>query len=124
MYFINKIGNKNFTLLGQLMQMHSKAHKVIAGNIANANTPYYRRQEFKFDTALREALSGGTSAHYSDIRGYTERPRNTPVRNNGNDVDMDMEMLKLRSNSGSYNMYAQFYQQKSAMVKEAIRGGR
>ena len=121
---LSKIGHKNFTLLAQLMRMHHRKHKVIASNIANANTPYYRRRDFKFDTSLRNAMEGGTSADYRAIGGTVVKPKNTPIRNNGNDVDIDKEMLALSGNATLYDIYSHLYQKNSTLVKQAIRGGK
>lgn len=121
---IHKLGNKNFTLLGKMLSLTSARHRTIAQNVANVNTPNYRRREFKFDTALSQAMGKGTANAYEGIQGWVDRPNNTPVRNNGNNVDIDLEMLNLSENSMSYDIYAQLYSRKSSMVKSAIKGVR
>lgn len=121
---LEKLGNKNMALLGKMMSMHAEKHRVIASNIANVNTPNYRRQEFRFETALQQALENGTAADYKAVRGYIAKPNTTPVRNNGNNVDIDSEMLDLGGNSAAYEMYGQIYNKKAEMLKYAIRGGR
>ena len=121
---IEKLGDKNFTLLGKMLSLHGAKHRVIAQNIANVNTPNYRRREFRFDSALKQALSAGSKADYRGIKGWVDRPQNTAVRNNGNNVDVDMEMVTLGENSSSYSVYSQLYTRKAQMLKSAIRGGR
>ncbi len=119
---IEKIGNKNFTLLSKLLDLHSARHRVHSQNIANINTPNYRRREFKFDSALRNAMEGGTAAHYQGIVGWVDRPNTTPVRNNGNNVDIDMEMVSMKENTSFYEIYTQIYKKKAEMIKTAIKG--
>lgn len=121
---LHKLGNKNFTLLGKMLSLTSARHRVIAQNVANVNTPNYRRREFRFDSALSQAMARGTAAEYQGIQGWVDRPNNTPVRNNGNNVDIDLEMLNLNENAMSYDIYAQLYSRKSNMVKSAVRGAR
>ena len=120
----HKLGNKNFSLLGKMLGLHSMRHKVISQNVANVNTPNYRRREFRFDSALRKAMEDGSSQAYNSVQGWVNRPNNTPVRNNGNNVDIDQEMFALGENASFYEIYSQLYQKKSQMVKAAIRGVR
>ncbi|SCA63067.1 Flagellar basal body rod protein FlgB [Chlamydiales bacterium SCGC AG-110-M15] len=120
---LSKLGHKNFTLLSKLLDLHSSRHRVHAQNIANVNTPNYRRREFKFNKALRNAMEGGTAAHYKSMQGWVDRPNNTPIRNNGNNVDIDMEMVSMQENSASYEIYSQLYTKRSQAVRSAIKGG-
>jgi flagellar basal-body rod protein FlgB len=121
---IAKLGNKNMDLLGKMLSLHGARHRVTAQNIANVNTPNYRRREFRFDTSLRQAMANGTSADYKSVVGHVSRPNTTPVRNNGNNVAIDQEMLQLGTNSTSYGIYGQLYTRKAQAMKSAVRGGR
>lgn len=121
---MSKLGNKNFDLIAKMMSLHSSRHQVISQNVANVNTPNYRRREYNFDTALGQAMRDGSAQAYRDVKGWINRPNTTPVRNNGNNVDIDQEMLALEENNLSYQIYTQLYKKKSQMVKEAIQGVR
>jgi flagellar basal-body rod protein FlgB len=117
---LNKLGHKNFTLLARMMDLLSAKQRVHAQNIANVNTPNYRRRELRFDRALQQAMDKGTAEAYSTMQGWVDRPRNTPVRNNGNNVDIDLEMVAMGENSNLYEVYTDIYNRKSAMLKTAI----
>lgn len=119
---LNKIGNKNFTLLAKMMDLMSARQRVISQNVANANTPNYRRRTFNFDSALRDAMESGSAEAYSQIRGWVDRPNDTPVRNNGNNVDIDLEMENLNFVDLSHQIYTRLYNAKSQLVKSAISG--
>lgn len=121
---MSKIGNKNFTLLGKMMSLTSARQRVIAQNVANVNTPNYRRRELRFESALAQAMSNGRAADYASVQGWVDRPNNTVVRNNGNNVDIDLEMMNMNENAVSYQIYTELYGRKSNMVKSAIRGVR
>jgi flagellar basal-body rod protein FlgB len=121
---LGKLGNKNMDLLGKMLSLHGARHRVLAQNIANVNTPNYRRREFRFDTALSQALQNGAAEDYRQIKGYVARPNTTPVRNNGNNVAIDEEMLDMGRNSLSYDVYGQLYTRKAQALKSAIKGGR
>lgn len=121
---MNKIGHKNLTLLSKMLDLHGQAQKVIAQNIANVNTPNYMRRQYKFDRALREAMGAGTAYAYRNMNGWLDRPKVTPVRNNGNNVDIDLEMVNMRENAFFYQMYTHVYNKRSGLVKRAITGGK
>ena len=93
---LSKLGNKNFTLLARMLDLHGASQKVHAQNIANVNTPNYRRRVFSFNKELRHAMDKGTAEAYTGIKGWVNRPNNTVVRNNGNNVDIDMEMVAMK----------------------------
>jgi len=120
---LQKLGNKNFTLMSKMMGLHSNRHKVIAQNIANVNTPNYRRREFKFESTLKQAMERGDQADIRAVRGSVERPNTTAIRNNGNNVDIDREMVALDENAMFFEIYSNFYRQRSQAVKSAIKGG-
>ena len=120
---IHKMGHKNFTLLAKMMDLHAEKHRIHAQNIANVNTPHYRRRSLNFEGALRQAMAKGHAADYGQIEGTVERPNTTLVRNNGNNVDIDQEIRALSGNSITYQIYTDLYARKSRMVKAAIKGG-
>jgi flagellar basal-body rod protein FlgB len=120
---LSKLGHKNFSLLGKMLDLTSARHRVIAQNVANVNTPNYRRREFSFASSLNDALQKGHSAAYKGVRGEISRPNTTAVRNNGNNVDIDMETVSLQENSTLYQVYSEFYHQRLGMMKTAIKGG-
>lgn len=124
MLFMSKLGNKNFALLGKMLDLTASKHRVISGNISNVNTPNYQRRDYNFKESLRYAMDTGSVKGYREVEGWVGRPKTTAVRNNGNNVDIDLEMLNMRENSSYYNMMTEFYNKKSNMVKKAIQGGR
>lgn len=119
---ISKLGNANFGLMVKMMDLHAAKQRVISQNIANVNTPYYRRRTFDFNEELRNALSRGDAESYDAVEGRIEKPNNTPVRNNGNNVDIDLEMVNMSQNSTSYQIYTQLYGKKMDMLRSAIKG--
>jgi flagellar basal-body rod protein FlgB len=120
---MSKLGNKNFALLGRMLDLTQERHRVIAGNIANVNTPNYQRRAYNFNDSLKYAMEQGSVNAYRNVQGFVDRPKTTPVRNNGNNVDIDLEMLNMRENSAYYKTLVELYNKKSGLVKRAITGG-
>ncbi len=50
---------------GQALALRAERQRVIAGNIANADTPGFKARDFDFATALRNATSGSAGADSS-----------------------------------------------------------
>lgn len=89
--------------------------EVITNNIANVDTPNYKRQDVDFTTYLNSALSrtnGGSSSltnrvnniNYNDvaIRTYTDNST-LSYRTDGNNVDLSTENVELAAEQINYN---------------------
>jgi len=100
----------------------SLRQKVIANNVANVDTPYFKRSDVMFEELLQGQMSSSTPS----IEGYrTDRrhfyigksPNVTPpeiktdettaINNNMNNVDMDYEMSLMAKNQLKYNTLIQ-----------------
>lgn len=89
--------------------------EVLTNNIANVDTPNYKRQDVDFTTYLRSALSrtnGGSSSltnrvnnlNYNDIAIRTYKDNSTlSYRLDGNNVDLSTENVELASEQINYN---------------------
>jgi flagellar basal-body rod protein FlgB len=74
--------------------------KAIASNIANLETPGYRRVDVKFEEMLADALDNGTGkVDARQIEPEVYEPRNTPVKANGNDVSLELEIGQMVKNT-------------------------
>ena len=89
--------------------------EVLTNNIANVDTPNYKRQDVDFTTYLNSALSrtnGGSSSltnrvnniNYNDvaIRTYTDNST-LSYRTDGNNVDLSTENVELAAEQINYN---------------------
>jgi flagellar basal-body rod protein FlgB len=86
------------------MRGASARQTVIAENIANAQTPGYRRRVLEFENVLAKALeSGDVTSGALDAR--VVMPDSTPANETGNNVDLEMEIGELLKNSSTYKTY-------------------
>ena len=58
------------------MDLISSRQKLVASNIANADTPGYHTRDFDFQSAFQDAIGGG-APHSLEVEGL-------PVKNDGN----------------------------------------
>ncbi len=78
---------------------------VIANNIANLDTPGFRRSAVAFEKLLAEALDSPRPPDPRTLKPEVFQPLRTPVGSNGNDVSLEMEIGELMRNSGRYKTY-------------------
>ncbi|MDO5572809.1 MAG: flagellar basal body rod protein FlgB [bacterium] len=92
-------------------------NEAISNNIANADTPGYKRQDVSFEEELKHALKankyesldqkvGDINLKHIEGRVYTDSA-NYSYRLDGNNVDIDNENVELASNQIKYNAMIQ-----------------
>lgn len=113
--------------------------RVISNNIANAETPYFKRSEVLFEQLLEEAMGtngqkrlagrvsnskhiaiGSNEARLPEAKVVTDE--STAMNNNQNNVDIDREMSLLAKNQLNYNFYVQQINHEFTMLRTAIEG--
>lgn len=111
-------------------------NKAISNNIANVNTPNYKRQVVNFDDILRSHLEQGgpvrmnkTHQHHIDAPGTTLTPTISEVkdiafREDGNNVNIDLEMSERTKNELRYTAVADKVTGTFTNLRTAIKGGR
>ena len=119
--------DKSISLLEKMLDVSAIKHKVIANNIANINTPGYKKMEISFSDQLEKVIKDTSSDKFDTIQPkivIAENDNNDTVRNDGNNVDMDKEISALMKNTLSYNIYSQLLAKKMELVKSAIENSR
>jgi flagellar basal-body rod protein FlgB len=102
--------------LEKIMDVASFRQKLLASNVANADTPGYRAKDISFQTELNRAM-GGAKGGYNvyDVMS-------TMLSRDGNSVNLDIEMTKMAETSLVYNSAAQLLSMKIRMMKDVIKG--
>ncbi len=93
---------------------------VIANNIANLETPGYRRYEVKFEEQLAKAMASGGSVDPEQLRASITQPMNSPVAPNGNDVNPFTEFGEMFKNDGTYKTYVRLLAKVYRQMELAI----
>ncbi|MGE5484297.1 MAG: flagellar basal body rod protein FlgB [Ignavibacteriales bacterium] len=120
------VNDPTMTLIERGLDLASVRHAALSNNIANVNTPGYKRRDVPFEDVMREVASGG----YEGTSGAAGLERVVTVntgrtnRNDGNNVDIDYEMTVLAQNSVLYNALARQISQKISLLRTVITEGR
>ncbi len=102
---------------------------VLANNIANADTPGYKRKDVQFETYLANAVAGTDSLDERvatlDLSAlnsttYTEQA-NLSYRADGNNVDISTENVELAKNQIKYYTLMNSINQEFSRLKTATR---
>jgi flagellar basal-body rod protein FlgB len=91
----------------------------LAGNIANANTPGYQRQDVDFHGALSAAMSTGRDA-VQQVAFSAQTVPGATMRADGNSVDIDVESAKMASNALEYEALVAVARGRSDVLRSAM----
>ncbi len=109
--------------LESAIKAESLRQKAIASNVANSQTPGYRRIDVRFAELVAEAIERGVDGDREEIEGELFNPLNTPVDGSGNDVNLDSELGELVKNSMLQKTYMRLLARKYRQVESAINTG-
>ena len=131
-----------YKVLEKSLNAASMQHQMISNNIANVDTPGYKRSEVVFQSKLNEVL-GMKDKDYlpltvtnknhipivpnltiDDINPEIIVNNETSNRADDNNVDIDFEMSKLAENTAFYSSLAQLTSLKLGNLQSVITDGR
>ncbi len=108
-------------------------NEVLSSNIANVDTPNYKRKDVTFATCLNSALGGGTDNSVSTL---TQRVKNIDLsslkstvytensalsyRSDGNNVDIETENVELASNQIMYQAMVDSMNSEFSRIKSVL----
>jgi flagellar basal-body rod protein FlgB len=133
-----KLFDKKFIALEKGLNAYSKRADAIANNIANVNTPNYKRKDIQFENFLQDAL-GDTSGHVSgyktnskhipinsinklgEVQAVTITENQTAMRNDGNNVDIEREKVEQAKNNVRYQMATTRISNNFSILKNVIK---
>jgi flagellar basal-body rod protein FlgB len=101
--------------LERYMDLLSIRQKLVASNIANADTPGYKTQDIDFQFEFM-TLAKGEQPSSIAAPGLVDKP-------DGNNVNLDRETLLLAENGIRFNLASTLLKGQLKSVREAIQGG-
>lgn len=104
------------TRLEHYLDLLSARQKLVASNIANADTPGYKTRDIDFQAEFRSLIQGG-EPHAVEVSGLK-------VRNDGNNVSIDREARLLAENALRFNVASNLLRSQIRVVRSAIQEGR
>ena len=112
------------SIITNLLEAGIKAERLrqqaIASNIANLETPGYRRIDVKFEELLAKALDESGSVDLTEVTPQLHQPKQTPLKSNGNDVNLEAEVGKMVKNTLLHKVYIRLLNKKYSQIELAM----
>ena len=102
------------------LRANSLRQQVTANNIANVNTPNFKRNAVKFEEILADKLQEPGKIDISEVASEIIAPDNTPVKANGNNVEMEIEVGQLMKTAGRSKAYIRLLSKRYSQIESAI----
>lgn len=130
--------SRSHDLMESAMNYRAARQDIIAGNIANADTPFYRPKDISFEDTLAQKsaeifknkseelqMAHTNRAHLGPIDSGSSKPTTFfrdghMARNDGNSVDLDVESTEMAKNSTMFNALTAALKKDSALFKSVI----
>lgn len=113
--------------LKMTLDVAAMKHQAIASNIANVNTPNYKRLDLtssfktEFKNAMNAVQAGQTLPEISKPT-LGEAATAGGVRLDGNNVNMEQELMELMDNKSRFDFASKMLIQRYNLVRSAIKG--
>lgn len=107
---LDGVGNQ----LERYMDLLTARQKLVASNIANADTPGYRTRDLDFQGEFQSAA--GLAPEVVQVTGL-------PVKNDGNNVSLDREARLLAENALRFQVASNLMKSEIHNLQTAITGG-
>ena len=95
------------------MDLLAARQKLVASNIANADTPGYKTKDIDFQFEFIGLVKGDTPT-VNDVSGL-------PLKNDGNNVNMDREARLLAENAIRFNLASNLMRTQITLLRAAIQ---
>lgn len=116
----------NYQLARKLLDAAALRQEAIASNVANSETPGYRRLDIAPDFAqqLKASVANGqAAAGMSELRPQlAEDTTARSMRPDGNTVELEHELLAMNRNAVEYNYLTEVVSNNLKQLKLAITG--
>lgn len=128
--------DRTIGLLSRALDFRSTNHHVIAGNLANIDTPGYRPKELTFDEELKRAAGKEESLglRRTDPRHLGDAPTDHPGgfaletvdmgATDSDQLNLDAEMAKMMQNNLLYDASTRLLARKFQALRMVIDSGR
>ncbi|HLK16546.1 MAG TPA: flagellar basal body rod protein FlgB [Fimbriimonadaceae bacterium] len=108
------------------LSLATKRETMLHANLANANTPGYKRKDLDFNVSLDEALGRETPSHIKDMSQQVRQAISdqTSITGDGNNVDMEREVQGIAETQLRFSALSQMAASYFSDLKSAIREGK
>jgi flagellar basal-body rod protein FlgB len=105
------------------MSRTTQRHAMLVDNLANVNTPNYKRKDMDFSIKLEQEMGSGAS-HLNELQDEARQQDEdgTSMRVDGNNVDLEHEVMSLAETELHYqtltDMAANYFSNMTNIIRE------
>lgn len=118
--------SSNYQASKLLMDVTAMRHEALAGNLANVETPGFKRMDIdpSFQASLNASIRAGEVEQIQQLGAprLSEVEGLKATRADGNNVSLDKELMYLNENALNYSAMGQFVSSSLSRLKMAITG--
>ena len=104
-------------VMAAALQVRAARAELLAGNVANADTPGYMARDIKFDDALKQVIENGDGGQQGSSFETVTARENLGFDNN--DIDINQQLAKSYENSLSYVATLKLYGDSMGRLRSA-----
>ncbi len=129
-----KLFDRTVGVLNRSLDVRTDRHRILSGNIANADTPNFIPKEIPFQKILERSVENPANLplrkthpqHFPEPAGSTTREWTTEIETlpHSDGVNIDQEMAKLAENNLMFQAGIQSLMKKFEALKVTITEGR
>lgn len=119
MHILDNLFGPHANNLARALDRTTQRHSLLTENLANVNTPGYKRKDIDFDITLEQEMNRA-----SDRTSDTPRVESGSIRVDGSSVDLETEVASLAETELRYQMLTELTARYFGGLENVIREGR
>ena len=114
----------NYSLAKKQMDAVTLRQKALSANIANSQTPHYKRQDVdaNFENHLAALLEQGAVGEFEDATPVLKTDLTGSMNASGNNVELDRELLRMNENNLRHQFLLKVADDALKITRSAITG--
>ncbi len=125
MPYLDNLFGSHLNRLDRSMDRTTQRQSMLMENLANVNTPNYKRQDMDFNIALQDEMDRQNGVDRSQLaRGGGSIGNASSIRPDGSNVDLEYEVLSITETEQRCDLLTDMTAKYFQGLKNAIREGR
>ena len=112
----------NIQLMSKMLDVTAIRQHVLADNLANVNTPGFKRRDVPFRDMLAKAVQSGDASKLQAVQPAIVEDKTAPCRPDGNSVSMQTELAEMGDNAMLYQFATKVIKADLEGIRKAIKG--
>jgi len=108
--------------LSRAMSKTAERQSLLVNNLANVNTPGYKRKDSDFNILLEDSMDNFDQVVANRTHGAMQAEKSS-LRLDGNNVDMEYEVMSIAQTEARFNSLTELTARYFSGLKNVIRGG-